>query len=156
MGWIYGSQTEDVLTGLTIHTKGWRSEMVTPDPIAFTGCAPAGGPNSMTQQKRWVTGVLEFFFSKKSPILGTMFGKLQFRQCLGYMWMINWGLRSVPEVCYAALLAYCTITNSNLFPKVSICDNHYLFYQFLLFLSIKHGIVPFSDTKKKIIFTSFN
>ncbi|XP_004506254.1 cellulose synthase-like protein H1 isoform X2 [Cicer arietinum] len=117
VGWIYGSITEDVLTGLTIHKKGWRSELCTPDPVAFRGCAPIGGPTSMAQHKRWATGMLEIFFSKHCPIFGTIFGKLSFRQFLAYMWIMNWGFNPVALVCYSCLLPYCIITNSNFLPK---------------------------------------
>ncbi|XP_004287960.1 PREDICTED: cellulose synthase-like protein H1 [Fragaria vesca subsp. vesca] len=117
VGWMYGSTTEDVLTGLSIHNKGWRSILYAPKPPAFLGCAPTGGPASMTQQKRWATGLLEILISKNCPIFGTLFANLQFRQCLGYLWILSWGLRSVPELCYAALPAYSIITNSNFLPK---------------------------------------
>ncbi|KAK7257563.1 hypothetical protein RIF29_31615 [Crotalaria pallida] len=114
MGWIYGSITEDIQTGLTIHKKGWRSELCTPNPIGFAGCAPIGLPAAMTQQKRWATGMVEIFFSKHCPML---FGKLHFRMVLAYMWATDWGLRSVCEMCYVCLLAYCIITNSSFLPQ---------------------------------------
>ncbi|KAI4322516.1 hypothetical protein L6164_022202 [Bauhinia variegata] len=117
VAWIYGSATEDVITGLKMHARGWRSELTTPEPIAFTGCAPIDAPTSMSQQKRWTLGWLEIFFSKGSPIFCTLFGKLQFRECLMYYCLMCWGLRSVPEICYAVLPAYCIITNSNFMPK---------------------------------------
>ncbi|KAI6672789.1 hypothetical protein NL676_000695 [Syzygium grande] len=59
IGWMYRSTAEDILTGLAIHTKGWRSLHCSPNPPAFLGCAPSSGPASMTQQKRWATGLLE-------------------------------------------------------------------------------------------------
>jgi len=118
LGWRYGSTTEDVLTGLTIHKRGWKSVYCTPDPSAFLGCAPSGGPAAMIQQKRWATGMLEILLSKNCPIFATLFGKLQFRQCLAYLWLFSWGIRSVPELCYAALPAYCIITNSFFLPQV--------------------------------------
>ncbi|KAA8526525.1 hypothetical protein F0562_008272 [Nyssa sinensis] len=118
VGWIYGSATEDVLTGLTIHGKGWKTVYCSPDPPAFLGFAPSGGPASLTQQKRWATGLLEILFSSRSPFIATIFGKLQFRQCLAYMWILVWALRSIPELCYAALPAYCIITNSHFMPQV--------------------------------------
>ncbi|KAK9924515.1 hypothetical protein M0R45_032880 [Rubus argutus] len=117
VGWMYGSTTEDVLTGLSIHNKGWRSILYSPNPPAFLGCAPTGGPASMTQQKRWATGLLEILLSENCPIFGTLFASLQFRQCLAYFWILSWGLRSVPELCYAALTAYSIITNSHFLPK---------------------------------------
>lgn len=119
MGWLYGSISEDVPTGLNMHRKGWRSECCTPVQTAFKGCAPVGLLTTMIQQKRWASGLTVVFFGRHSPVMGTLFGKIQIRAGLSYCWLTNWGLRSVFEVCYAALVAYCIITNSNIFPKVS-------------------------------------
>ncbi|XP_028122993.1 cellulose synthase-like protein H1 isoform X1 [Camellia sinensis] len=118
VGLIYGSTSEDMLTGLTIHGRGWRSAYCSPDPPAFLGCAPSSGPVSLIQKKRWATGLLEIFFSPKSPLILTLKGSLQFRQSLAYMWILLWGLRSLPELCYAILPAYCINTNSRFLPKV--------------------------------------
>ncbi|KAF5950090.1 hypothetical protein HYC85_012083 [Camellia sinensis] len=118
VGWMYGSTAEDALTGLTIHGRGWKSTFCSPNPPAFLGCAPPGGPATMIQQKRWATGLLEVLFTPKNPFILTLNGKLQFRQCLAYTWIILWGLRSIPELCYAALSAYCLITDSHFMPKV--------------------------------------
>ncbi|KAL5056417.1 hypothetical protein RYX36_037099 [Vicia faba] len=140
VGWMYGSITEDVLTGLTMHEKGWRSELCTPDPVAFTGCAPSDHPTSMSQQKRWATGMLEIFFSKHCPIFGTIFAKLSFREFLAYMWIINWGFNPVALVCYSCLIAYCIITNSYFLPKdqgiyipitIVVIYNVYTLYEYL-------------------------
>lgn len=120
VGWIYGSTAEDVLTGLSIDIRGWGSVYCTPDPPAFLGCAPIGGPASLTQQKRWATGLLEILISKNCPIIHTIFANLQFRECLAYLYILFWGFRSIPELCHASILpAYCLITNSNFLPKVS-------------------------------------
>ncbi|KAK4845721.1 hypothetical protein QYF36_008311 [Acer negundo] len=118
VGWIYGSTVEDILTGLTIHKKGWRSGYCTPDPPAFLGCAPSGSLATLTQQKRWSTGLLEILCSKNNPISATLKANLQFRMCVAYLWITTWGLRSIFELCYAALPAYCIITNSNFLPKL--------------------------------------
>ncbi|CAN1232565.1 Cellulose synthase-like protein B3 [Linum perenne] len=118
VGWQYGSTTEDVLTGLTIHARGWNSVICNPDPLGFLGIAPTGGPSSLTQQKRWATGLLEILISNRSPLISVITAKLQFRQCLGYVWILTWALRSIPELCYSFLPAYCLLTNSNFLPKV--------------------------------------
>lgn len=118
MGWLYGSTTEDILTGLVIHAKGWKSSYCSPNPHAFLGCGPSDFPVAIRQQKRWAMGLLEILFSEYNPILATITGKLQFRQCLAYLWILIWGLRSIPELCYVALPAYCIITNSSFLPKV--------------------------------------
>jgi cellulose synthase/poly-beta-1,6-N-acetylglucosamine synthase-like glycosyltransferase len=138
VGWLYGSTSEDVLTGLKFHTKGWRSELCSPDPIAFMGCSPQDNLGQMAQHKRWSSGLFDIFLSKHCPIFGTIFGKLEFRECLSYIWITNWALRSVPEICYALLPAYCIITNSSFLPdKVSII--HITYYKNCC-LSYKHLI----------------
>ena len=119
IGWIYGSTTEDVLTGLVIQSRGWRSIYIALNPPAFLGCAPSQLVASLTQQKRWVSGLLEILFSKHFPIFGTLFGKLQWKQCAVYIWLLTWGLRSIPELSYALLPPYCLISNSSFFPNVS-------------------------------------
>ncbi|KAK2649358.1 hypothetical protein Ddye_016847 [Dipteronia dyeriana] len=117
VGWMYGSALEDVLTGLMIHTRGWRSGYCNPDPSGFLGCAPSSLLATMIQQKTWSTGLLEILFSKNNLISATLTGNLQIRMCMAYLYVIIWGLRSIPELCYAVLPAYCIITNTNFLPK---------------------------------------
>ncbi|KAF6173252.1 hypothetical protein GIB67_026947 [Kingdonia uniflora] len=119
VGWVYGSATEDILTGLGIHKRGWRTAYLAPNPHAFLGCAPSGGPACLTQQKRWATGLLEILFSRNNPVIATITGDLQFRQCLMYLYINLWGARSIPELCYALLPAYCLLTDSSFMPTVS-------------------------------------
>ncbi|KAL5716495.1 cellulose synthase (UDP-forming) [Ranunculus cassubicifolius] len=40
IGWIYGSVTEDILTGFKMHCRGWRSIYCMPVRPAFKGSAP--------------------------------------------------------------------------------------------------------------------
>ncbi|KAK8948318.1 Cellulose synthase A catalytic subunit 4 [UDP-forming] [Platanthera guangdongensis] len=40
IGWIYGSVTEDILTGFKMHCRGWKSVYCTPRRPAFKGSAP--------------------------------------------------------------------------------------------------------------------
>ncbi|KAL3509820.1 hypothetical protein ACH5RR_029221 [Cinchona calisaya] len=119
IGWIYGSTTEDVLTGLTIHSRGWRSVWLATNPCGFLGCAPSCGPDTLIQQKRWSTGLLEIIFSSKSPFFATIKEKLEFRQLLAYIWLLTWGMRSFFEISYATLPACCIITNTNFLPKMN-------------------------------------
>ncbi|XXG73228.1 hypothetical protein AAC387_Pa07g2182 [Persea americana] len=119
VGWVYGSTTEDVLTGIKIHSMGWASAYCTPVPPAFLGCAPQGGTTNLVQVKRWATGLLEILVGSNSPLIATFSKKLRFRQCLVYLFLNIWAVRSLPEVCYAVLPAYCILTNSSLWPKMS-------------------------------------
>ena len=120
IGWMYGSTSEDVLTGLVIQTRGWRSIFLALNPPAFLGCAPSQLVASLTQQKRWASGFLQVLLNRRHcPIFGTLFGKLQWKQCAAYLWILTWGLRSIPELSYTLLPPYCLITNSSIFPTVS-------------------------------------
>ncbi|CAM8934866.1 unnamed protein product [Rhodiola kirilowii] len=82
------------------------------------GCAPLSGPITITQVKRWATGLLEIFFSSRNPIILSFTSNLQLRQSLTFNWIFIWGLRSFPELCYSLLPAYCILSNSALLPKV--------------------------------------
>ncbi|XP_031104912.1 cellulose synthase-like protein H1 isoform X2 [Ipomoea triloba] len=119
VGLLYGSATEDTKTGISIHGKGWKSAYCDPNPPGFLGSAPTGGPAALTQQKRWVTGLLEILICKKSPIMWALFGRLHFRQFLAYLWPMIWPIRPVFEICYALLPAYCIINNSHFQPKIN-------------------------------------
>ncbi|XP_074377412.1 cellulose synthase-like protein H1 [Apium graveolens] len=119
VGWKYGSQSEDILTGLGIHRKGWKSMYCTTEPASFLRCPASRVPGTMIQSKRWAAGPLEIFLSSMSPISDTINGNLSFRQCLVYMWLLTWSLRSIFELVYSLLPAYCIITGSRFLPKVS-------------------------------------
>nr|GMC77080.1 cellulose synthase-like protein H1 [Ipomoea batatas] len=119
VGFLYGSAAEDTKTGISIHGKGWKSAYCDPYPPGFLGTAPTGGPAALTQQKRWSTGLLEILICKKSPIIWALFGRLHFRQCLAYLWLMSWPIRPFFEICYALLPAYCVINNSHFQPKIN-------------------------------------
>ncbi|XP_018482999.1 cellulose synthase-like protein B3 isoform X2 [Raphanus sativus] len=71
VGWLYDSTTEDAHTSIGIHSRGWTSSYVSPEPPAFLGCIPPGGPEAMLQQRRWATGLLEILFTKQSQFLSS-------------------------------------------------------------------------------------
>uniref|UniRef100_A0A0D9ZKV4 Cellulose synthase-like protein H1 n=1 Tax=Oryza glumipatula TaxID=40148 RepID=A0A0D9ZKV4_9ORYZ len=119
VGWVYGSLTEDILTGQRIHAMGWRSVLMVTEPPAFMGSAPIGGPACLTQFKRWATGQSEIIISRNNPILATMFKRLKFRQCLAYLTVLGWPLRAPFELCYGLLGPYCILTNQSFLPKAS-------------------------------------
>ncbi|XP_024003856.1 cellulose synthase-like protein B3 isoform X2 [Eutrema salsugineum] len=117
IGWLYDSMADDVNTSIGIHARGWTSSYISLDPPAFLGVMPPLGPVAMVQWRRWGTGMLEVFFNKQSPMIGVFHQKLRFRQRLAYISITMWGLRSIPELVYCLLPAYCLLHNSALFPK---------------------------------------
>ncbi|KAG5408615.1 hypothetical protein IGI04_004934 [Brassica rapa subsp. trilocularis] len=49
LGWIYGSITEDILTGFKMHCRGWRSIYCMPKRAAFKGSAPINLSDRLNQ-----------------------------------------------------------------------------------------------------------
>ncbi|RZC23930.1 Cellulose synthase A catalytic subunit 6 isoform C [Glycine soja] len=68
VGWIYGSVTEDILTGFKMHCHGWRSVYCMPKRPAFKGSAPINLSDRLHQVLRWALGSVEIFFSRHCPI----------------------------------------------------------------------------------------
>ena len=56
VGWIYGSVTEDVVTGYRMHNRGWRSVYYVTRRDAFCGTAPINLTDLLHQVLRWATG----------------------------------------------------------------------------------------------------
>ncbi|ONM10557.1 Cellulose synthase-5 [Zea mays] len=68
IGWIYGSVTEDILTGFKMHARGWRSIYCMPKRPAFKGSAPINLSDRLNQVLRWALGSIEILFSRHCPI----------------------------------------------------------------------------------------
>ncbi|CAN8232009.1 unnamed protein product [Cochlearia groenlandica] len=116
LGWLYDSVAEDINTSIGIHLRGWTSSYISPNPPAFLGSTPSVGLETIVQQQRWATGSIEVLFNKQSPFIGFFRRKIRFRQRLAYLWVLMC-LRSIPELIYCLLPAYCLLNNFALYPK---------------------------------------
>ncbi|CAK9178254.1 unnamed protein product [Ilex paraguariensis] len=67
VGWIYGSVTEDILTGFKMHCHGWRSIYCIPARPAFKGSAPINLSDRLHQVLQWALGSIEIFLSRHCP-----------------------------------------------------------------------------------------
>ncbi|KAL3678233.1 hypothetical protein R1sor_021189 [Riccia sorocarpa] len=76
VGWIYGSVTEDVVTGFRMHNRGWKSIYCVTKRDAFRGTAPINLTDRLHQVLRWATGSVEIFFSKNNAIFANTHMKL--------------------------------------------------------------------------------
>ncbi|KAL0914725.1 hypothetical protein M5K25_015098 [Dendrobium thyrsiflorum] len=84
VGWIYGSVTEDVVTGYRMHNRGWRSVYcITAGRDAFRGSAPINLTDRLHQVLRWATGSVEIFFSRNNALLAS--NRLYFLQRVAYL-----------------------------------------------------------------------
>ncbi|XP_076942562.1 cellulose synthase-like protein D5 [Bidens hawaiensis] len=107
VGWIYGSITEDVVTGYRMHNRGWRSVYCVTKRDAFRGTAPINLTDRLIQVLRWATGSVEIFFSKNNALFASR--RMKFLQRIAYF---NVGMYPFTSIF---LLAYCILPALSLF-----------------------------------------
>ncbi|OAY77544.1 Cellulose synthase-like protein D1 [Ananas comosus] len=113
VGWIYGSVTEDVVTGYRMHNRGWRSVYcVTPGRDAFRGTAPINLTDRLQQVLRWATGSVEIFFSRNNALLARP--RMKVLQRIAYL---NVGIYPFTS---AFLIAYCFL------PALSLLSGQFI------------------------------
>ncbi|XP_047152765.1 cellulose synthase-like protein D4 [Vigna umbellata] len=124
VGWIYGSVTEDVVTGYRMHNRGWRSVYCITKRDAFRGSAPINLTDRLHQVLRWATGSVEIFFSKNNAFLASK--RLKILQRLAYL---NVGIYPFTSIF---LVVYCFLPALSLFSGFFIVQT--LSIAFLVYL----------------------
>ncbi|CAA7409860.1 unnamed protein product [Spirodela intermedia] len=119
VGWIYGSVTEDILTGFKMHCHGWRSIYCIPSLPAFKGSAPLNLSDRLHQVLRWALGSVEIFLSKHCPIWYGYGGGLKWLERLSYINATVYPLTSIPLLAYCTLPAVCLLTGKFITPELS-------------------------------------
>jgi 1,4-beta-D-xylan synthase len=107
VGWIYGSVTEDVVTGYRMHNRGWRSVYCVTKRDAFRGTAPINLTDRLHQVLRWATGSVEIFFSRNNALFATR--RMKFLQRVAYF---NCGMYPFTSMF---LIVYCVLPAISLF-----------------------------------------
>jgi cellulose synthase A len=118
IGWIYGSVTEDILTGFKMHCHGWRSIYCIPKRPAFKGSAPLNLSDRLHQVLRWALGSIEIFFSNHCPLWYGYGGGLKFLERFSYINSIVYPWTSIPLLAYCTLPAICLLTGKFITPEV--------------------------------------
>jgi cellulose synthase/poly-beta-1,6-N-acetylglucosamine synthase-like glycosyltransferase len=117
MGLKYGCPVEDVITGLSVQCKGWRSMYFIPERKGFLGLAPTTLLQTLVQHKRWSEGDFQILITRHSPFL---FGhnriplKLQLSYCIYLLWATSW----FAVLYYLVVPPLCLLRGISLFPKV--------------------------------------
>ncbi|XVF30797.1 hypothetical protein REPUB_Repub16aG0089400 [Reevesia pubescens] len=140
MGLKYGCPVEDVLTGLSIQRRRWRSVYFNPERKAFLGVVPTTLLQSLIQHKRWSEGDLQIFLSKHCPLLygrENMPLKLQLSYCIFLLWAVN---------CFATLYyvitpTFCLLKSISLFPKMS--SSWSIPFLCVIFVNCAYSLVEF-------------
>ncbi|XP_059596226.1 cellulose synthase-like protein E6 isoform X2 [Vitis vinifera] len=118
MGLKYGCSVEDIITGLSIQCRGWKSISFSPERKGFVGVAPTTLLQSLIQHKRWSEGNFQIFLSRYCPLL---YGhkriplELQFSYCPYLLWAPN----CLPTLYYVAVPSLCLLGGISLFPEIS-------------------------------------
>lgn len=107
VGWIYGSVTEDVVTGYRMHNRGWKSVYCVTKRDAFRGTAPINLTDRLHQVLRWATGSVEIFFSRNNALLASR--RMKFLQRIAYL---NVGIYPFTSIF---LIVYCFLPALSLF-----------------------------------------
>ncbi|CAA2992695.1 cellulose synthase D3 [Olea europaea subsp. europaea] len=107
VGWIYGSVTEDVVTGYRMHNRGWKSIYCVTKRDAFRGTAPINLTDRLHQVLRWATGSVEIFFSRNNAFLASP--RMKLLQRVAYL---NVGIYPFTSLF---LIVYCFLPALSLF-----------------------------------------
>ncbi|OVA01028.1 Cellulose synthase [Macleaya cordata] len=126
VGWIYGSVTEDVVTGYRMHNRGWHSVYCITKRDAFRGSAPINLTDRLHQVLRWATGSVEIFFSGNNALFASR--RLKLLQRLAYL---NVGF--YPFTSFFLIL-YCFLPALSLFSGQFIVQS--LSVTFLIYLLV--------------------
>ncbi|XP_068653684.1 cellulose synthase A catalytic subunit 4 [UDP-forming] [Aristolochia californica] len=133
IGWIYGSVTEDILTGFKMHCRGWKSVYCMPERPAFKGSAPINLSDRLHQVLRWALGSVEIFLSRHCPLWYGYGGKLKWLERFAYTNTIVYPFTSIPLLAYCTIPAVCLLTGKFIIPTLT---NLASIWFMALFLSI--------------------
>ncbi|OVA19763.1 Cellulose synthase [Macleaya cordata] len=118
MGLKYGCPVEDVITGLAIQCRGWKSVYYNPERKCFLGVAPTTLDQALVQYKRWSEGLFQIFLSKYCPFFYGR-GKINLGLQMGYCIYSLWAPNSFPAIFYLVVPSLCFLNGIPLFPKLS-------------------------------------
>ncbi|KAL3506351.1 hypothetical protein ACH5RR_031733 [Cinchona calisaya] len=140
VGWIYGSVTEDVVTGYRMHNRGWRSVYCITKRDAFRGTAPINLTDRLHQVLRWATGSVEIFFSQNNPLLASP--RLKFLQRVAYF---NVGIYPFTSIF---LVVYCFLPALSLFSGQFIVQSLNIpFLCYLLIITVTLVLISLLEVK---------
>ncbi|KAJ4969098.1 hypothetical protein NE237_015799 [Protea cynaroides] len=117
-GFLYHSLVEDYFSGFIMHCRGWKSVYYNPSIPAFLGSATISFNESMIQNLRWNSGLLEVGLSRFCPIIYGV-SRMSIPQAMAYGFLAFHPLYSFPLMCYATIPQLCLLNGISLYPKVS-------------------------------------
>ncbi|XP_065862702.1 cellulose synthase-like protein E1 [Euphorbia lathyris] len=140
MGLKYGCPVEDVITGLSIQCKGWKSVYFNPERKAFLGIAPTTLPQTLVQHKRWSEGDFQIMFSKYSPLRYAN-GKISLGLQMCYCCYCFWAPNCLATLYYSTIPSLFLLKGTSLFPQVS--SPWFLPFAYVICSSYIYSLVEF-------------
>ncbi|XP_075664338.1 cellulose synthase-like protein E6 isoform X4 [Castanea sativa] len=118
IGLKYDCAVEDVLTGIAMQCRGWRSIYFTPERKGFLGVAPTTLLQSLVQHKRWSEGDFHIFASRHCPfVLG--YKKIPLKLQLTYCMNLLWAANCLATLYYVIVPSLCLLRGISLFPEIT-------------------------------------
>lgn len=118
MGVKYGFPAEDIVTGLSVQCRGWKSVYFNPERKAFTGVAPTALLQALVQQKRWSEGLFQIFLSKYCPLIYGR-GKISLQLQILYTLYMLWAPNCLPTLYYVSVPSLFLLKRISLFPEIT-------------------------------------
>ncbi|XP_057959552.1 cellulose synthase-like protein G3 [Malania oleifera] len=118
IGFLYNSVAEDYFTSFILHCNGWASVYCNPPRPAFLGSATINFNDSLVQNTRWSTGLLEVGLSRFCPLI---FGSLRMSilESMCYASLAFYPLYFFPSWCIAIISSLTLLNGIPMYPKVS-------------------------------------
>ncbi|CAN6207342.1 unnamed protein product [Urochloa humidicola] len=125
IGWIYATgggaaAAAALVTGFTMHARGWSSAYCTPARGAFRSFTPASPSDVLAGASRRAAAAMGVLLSlRHCPVWAGAGGggRMRLLQRLGYVSGAAYPLASLPLTLYCALPAACLLTGRSIFPE---------------------------------------
>ncbi|XP_017979632.1 PREDICTED: cellulose synthase-like protein E1 [Theobroma cacao] len=140
MGLKYGCPVEDVITGLSIQSRGWKSVYYNPARKAFLGVATTTLGQTLVQHKRWSEGDFQILLSKYSPAWYAK-GKISLGLQLGYCCYCFWASNSLPVLYYSIVPSLSLLRGISLFPQLS--TPWFIPFAYVIFSTYTYSLAEF-------------
>ncbi|KAL8509775.1 hypothetical protein ACS0TY_016839 [Phlomoides rotata] len=114
MGLKYGVPVEDVIRGLSIQCRGWKSIYFNHERKGFLGVSTTTLDQTLVQHKRWSEGDLQILMSIPYGV-----GRISFGLIMGYFTYCTWSLNCFATLYYSIVPSLCLLNGVPLFPQVS-------------------------------------
>jgi len=116
VGLKYGCAIEDIITGLAIKCRGWKSIYLNPERKSFLGLAATTLADTLVQHKRWSEGDLQVMLNYCPLWYGR--NKISLALQLGYCHYGLWALNSLATLSYCTIPSLYMLKRIPLFPQV--------------------------------------